>query len=122
MNRAEIVDLLELVSSAYPNTKIKDAENTVRAWELAFGEYPAEQIYKATRLHMNTNRFFPTPADISDLIVRAEIVYNGSNLLSNRLEAKSNGITPIYSEDELEAKLEAFCEWIGFGYPNEIED
>ena len=122
MTRAEIVDLLELVSSAYPNAKIKDAENTVRAWELAFGEYPADQIYKATRLHMNTNRFFPTPADISNLIVRADLLYSGSNLPCNRLQAKTNEITLAESEEALEAKLEALCKSVGCVYPNEIED
>ena len=122
MTRQEIVNLLELAISAYPNTKIKDASGMVNAWELAFGDYPAEKIYKATRLHISTNRFFPTPADISNLIVRAEIAYNVPDLPCNRLQAKSNEITLTESGGALDAKLEAFCKFVGFGYDNEIDD
>ena len=75
MSREEIIKLLEIVTNAYPYAKISDAGSMVSAWEMTLGEFSAESVYKATRLHMETNKFFPTPADIRDLIVRASIVY-----------------------------------------------
>lgn len=111
MNRKEIVKLLEVLASAYPNAKIKDAKATVAAWELTLGDFSAESVYKAARLHMDTNVFFPTPADIKDKIVRAELIYNGPD--PDALES-SVKITPI-NEEATDAYLEAFCKWIGFG-------
>lgn len=75
MKRDEIINLLEVLASAYPNTKIKDAGATVSAWELTLGGFSAEAVYKAARLHMETNKFFPAPSEIAEKIVRAELIY-----------------------------------------------
>lgn len=112
MTRNEIVKLLEILASAYPNTKIKDARATVSAWELTLGSFSAESVYKAARLHMDTVKFFPTPADIKDKIVRAELVYHGPDVKA--LENHAVKVTPI-SDEATDAYLDAFCQWIGFG-------
>ena len=76
MNRNEIINLLEVISSAYPNTKIKDPKAIVSAWELTLGGFSAESVYKAARLHLETSKFFPTPSEIADKIVRADLIYS----------------------------------------------
>ena len=73
---------------------------------MTLGEFSAESVYKAARLHLETNRYFPSPSDIRDNIVRAEIVY--STPIPNALEART---VPNEAEN-----LELFCKWIGFGY------
>ena len=124
MTRDEIVSLLEIVISAYPNAKINDAGAMVSAWEMCLGDFSAESVYKAARLHMNTNRFFPTPADIRSNIVRAEMVYRDSEIDQKRLEAKPEPSTAISvrQEEWTDEKLDDLCRFVGLGYPNEIED
>lgn len=123
MNKKETAQILAILRSAYPNTKaIDNAEALTNAWFLILGDYSAESVMKASRLHMATSKFFPAPSEIRDKIVRAEIVYNDSEIASNRLGDGNKEIILRESEEAIEAKLEAFCESIGFGYPNEIED
>lgn len=75
MTRVEIIKLLKMLRAAYPNVKIADAEGTVAVWELAFGADEAETIYKAARWHINTCKYFPTPADIRAGMRRGELLY-----------------------------------------------
>ena len=93
MNRDQITDLLEMVSTAYPNAKIKDPARMVSVWEMTFGEYDAETIYKAARLHMKENKYFPTPADIIEKIARADLLY------SEAPQARIEAPTSSYVED-----------------------
>ena len=107
MERKEIVELLKIVSANYPHAKISDPKAMVSAWELLLGDYSAEAVYKAARLHMETNKYFPSPSDIRDNIVRAELVYKPT--IPNAIEAKAN------NSEETEKNLDLFCKWIGFG-------
>ncbi len=77
MTREEIVVLLEILAAMYPNTmsKIGDPERMIQGWELAFGDEPAEVIYKAARHHMKTCKFFPTVADIFNSKQVGEMIY-----------------------------------------------
>lgn len=106
MTRDEITKLLETLVSAYPSTKIKDAKVMTDTWEMVLGDFSAESVYKAARLHMDTSKFFPTPAEIKDSIVRAQLVYKEPELIG--IEAHTNEAEEKY--------LDAFCKWIGFGY------
>ena len=76
MIRADIIKLLKMVRDNYPNTKIQDAKGTVDMWELAFSEYEATDVFKAVRLHINTSKFFPTPADVLKAMPKAKIIYS----------------------------------------------
>lgn len=107
MTRDEIIDLLEIVSAAYPNatSHIKDAGALVTAWEMVLGEFSAEAVYKAARFHLQTNKYFPSPSDIRDKIVRAEITYTPT--IPNAIESGATKNCDEY--------LDKFCEWIGFG-------
>lgn len=126
MSREEVIKLLGILYSAYPyiKDKVNDPEAMVNTWEMCLGDFSAESVYKAARLHMNTNRFFPTPADIRSNIVRAEMVYRDSEIDQKRLEAKPEPSTAISvrQEEWTDEKLEDLCRFVGFGYPNEIED
>lgn len=88
MNRKEIIELLNIVRSAYPNTKIDSPKDTVLAWELTFGDDPADVIYKAARHHMNTCKFFPTPADIKKNINKGQMLYGESEASIPKIPTK----------------------------------
>lgn len=75
MTREEVIKLLKIMRSTYPNTKIPDAAAMIDAWELSFGNDPANVIYKAARHHMNTCKFFPTVADIRRCINKGQLIY-----------------------------------------------
>lgn len=77
MTQEEISMLLEMMLNAYPmaSKKITNPDATIKAWELAFGDEPADVIYKAARHHMNTNKFFPTVADIRGCINKGQMIY-----------------------------------------------
>jgi hypothetical protein len=79
MTRQEILELLKRLRAAYPNSKIADPVGLVEAWEMAFGEDNAEQIYKAARHHLETSPFFPTIVDIRHAIVKGELLYGKSS-------------------------------------------
>lgn len=88
MTREQIIDLLEIMAAAYPNTKIKDPQRMVEAWMLAFSEDDAERVYKAARHHINNNRFFPTAADIRESMTRGELIYGDQPSTAPRIEGK----------------------------------
>lgn len=117
MTRQEIASLLEILVNQYPYTKIDNAKAMTDAWEMCLGDYSAESVYKAARLHMETCKFFPTIADINEKIVRAELVY--SDIKINKLEdgSKKESFT-----DEWYEESEEFCKWIGLGYPMDDEE
>ena len=121
MSRDEITKLLALAISAYPNTKNIDAKAMVTVWEMAFGEEPAERVYKAMRFHINTSRFFPTVADIRNVMVRAEIVYNTSDCSVLRLKPKDNQTALPLKAGTTEAEFEAILKWMDSGCPDDID-
>ena len=77
MTRKEIKDLLGILLDAYPymNGKINNPKGMLDNWEMIFGEYEADMVYKAARLHMSTSSFFPAIHDIKDKITKASIIY-----------------------------------------------
>ena len=75
MTRKEIIELLNVVRSNYPNAKLPSPRDTVSAWELAFADEPADLIFMAARHHMKTNKFFPTVADIMSCINKGQMIY-----------------------------------------------
>ena len=123
MNKKETAQILAILRAAYPNTKsIDDPAATLNAYYLTLGDYSASSVMKAARLHMETCKFFPAPSELREKIVRAEMVYMDTETASNRLEDGNKEITLRESEEATESKLEALCEFVGLGYPNEIED
>ena len=85
MTREQIIRLLKVLSDNY-NIKIADPKGKVTAWEMELGNYSAESIYKAARLHMQTSQYFPSPADLINKMVRAQLLYM---LLKNILQLRT---------------------------------
>lgn len=102
MTREETVKLLAMLRASYPNTKITDAQSTLSAWEMVLGEYSAEKVYKAARLHLEVNKFFPTPADIIEHMTRAEVLYQTPNRLA--LSPRSDA-----EEKKIDEYLDGLC-------------
>lgn len=109
MTRDEITKLLEFVCAAYPNAKITDPAGTASVWEMAFGEYPAESVYRAAKIHMESSAFFPTIADIKKNLRRAEII-NQSERQERKALPRKRTITDV--------EFEAIVEWVNEGCPN----
>ena len=109
MTRNEIIDLLDILSASYPYAakSIANPKALIAAWEMTLGEFSAEAVYKAARLHLETNKYFPSPSDVRDKIVRAQIAY--APTIPNAIESKAN------NSEEMEKNLDLFCQWIGFG-------
>lgn len=117
MNRDETSKLLELLYGAYPNTKIRDPQSMLTTWELTLGDYSAESVYKAARLHMATSKFFPSPAEIREKMVKASILYETPSMARIEEGMKSENTEKWF------AFCDALCEKIGFGCePNEDID
>ena len=108
MERSEIVELLKVVSAVYPHAKINDPKAMVTAWEMLLGEFSAESVYKAARLHMEKSKYFPSPSDIRDNIVRAKIVLDTP--MVNAIEA------PKENKRKEDYYLEELCKFVGVGY------
>ena len=121
MNKKEAAQILAIVRAVYPNTKIEDAGAMVQGWVLELGEFSSEAIMKAARLHMATSKFFPTPADIREKIVRAQLVYSDTELDHTQEPKLLGNSTDLIVVDDIDEKLDNFCKWVGLGYPNEIE-
>ena len=80
MTREETIRLLQFIAGCYPNAKITDPKGMIDAYMLAFAEDDASDIYKAARHHMKTNKYFPTPADITNCLAKGRIIYTDEQL------------------------------------------
>lgn len=119
MTRSEIIKLLATLSANYPYAakQIKNPAETADAWEMVLGCFEAGAVYKAARLHMDKSKFFPTPADIKEKILRADLIYNGPPL--NGIEAPRTDAKRKVMEDDY---LEELCKYFGFGYDEENDN
>ena len=114
MNKKEIAQALAILKATYPNSKIENAEATVMAWEMVLGSYSTASVMKAIRLHMSTSKFFPTPADIREKMVRAEIVYSSSEIGQDHLlEGNQTKAIPASSQVWTEERLAQLCRELG---------
>lgn len=125
MSENECMQILAIVRSVYPNTKgLDNPKAVVKGWMLELGGYNASAVLKAARLHMATSKFFPTPADIIEKMVRAQLVYSSSEIGQDSLQADNTKLledpenkTEVWDDE----RLENLCKFVGLGYPNEIE-
>ena len=74
MTETEIKMVLAILRQNYKNAKISDPTAEVALWFNSFKDYPAEVIRIAAEFHMKTSAFFPTIAEITNFIPRAEIL------------------------------------------------
>lgn len=105
MLKNEIAELLNIIAVAYPNTKIKNPEYMLKAWEMAFGEDEADIIYKAARYHMDTSPYFPTIADIRKAVNKGQMIYGESQQKAIEAPVAPNKVIPVDTT--------SFCELCG---------
>lgn len=116
MIKEDIIKLLGVLQDTY-GKKFVDPKGTVDSWYITLAPYEAKSIFKAARLYMETKTIknFPSPADLIDLIVRAEIVYPDQVIEPpKQIEAQRAVVTKLDST-VLDEYLDSFSEWIGFG-------
>lgn len=112
MTKKDTAKILAILKAGYPNAKIENAEATVMAWEMILGSYSAESVMKAVQLHMATSPFFPTPADIRNKIVKAEMVFTDT-------EVDPVPLLPDKQETMTPERLEYIKQFVGF--PDETD-
>ena len=106
MTEKETAQILAIVRTAYPNVKIENPAGMVKVWHMILGEYSSEEIFNAAKLHISISKYFPTPADISEKIVRAEIVYGKRFIEMQKIESTS--VKQISAPDDLDDFIESF--------------
>ena len=126
MTRKEIADLLKIVFAAYPHTKISDPNTMVTTWEMMFGDLPADKVYKAARLHMESSKFFPTVADIKENLTKADMIYSTAALEAPKHRRKPLVETPEGMTDEehilgiVEDQMRLECEIEGVPFDEDL--
>lgn len=90
MTRAEIISLIKTLLATYPNNGITDVKSLVNGWEMIFAEDDAKAVYKACRLHMSTNKWFPKPSEIKERLPYTSNLYENSPRTAPRLESDTS--------------------------------
>lgn len=113
MNSKEITQILAILRANYPNVKIENPSAMVKTWEMVLGEFSTEAVMASVKSHMEHSRFFPTPAEIRENIVRHKIVLEAPKApaLTSGKKAKCTAIPDGMSDDFLDKFIEAQVEW-----------
>lgn len=106
MDKTELVKILAILRSNYPNVKIEKPDAMVNTWMLTLGPFDAEAVRKSAELHMSTSKFFPTPAELRNNITRAKILTEPPKAALPK--PKTDKAREDYYLDEL-------CKFVGLG-------
>lgn len=98
MTRKETIQVLALLHSAFPNTRI-DAEATVNLWYSLYCNEDFETVKRATELIIRTNSYFPNHKDF------------GKALFACKSEEKKTPRISSLSEDSVNKKIQTICDW-----------
>ena len=71
MTKAETAQLLALISTAYPGSKIDVNDMTVSLWHDMLQDLPGEVVASATKRMFSTLKFPPSIADIREAVAKA---------------------------------------------------
>lgn len=74
MNKSDMAKVLSILRANYPNVRIENPEAMVKTWMLTLGEFSVQAVMKSAELHMKSSKFFPTPAELRENIVRSRIL------------------------------------------------
>lgn len=101
MDKKDMAKVLAILQTNYQK-KIENVEATVGVWMMSLGEFSAEAVLNSAKLHMANSKFFPTPAEIRENIVRHKIVLEAKTApkLESGQKAKVTAIPDGMSEDE----------------------
>ncbi len=111
MKIEEAIKLVNLLHGAYPSDKkatAQDLAQRAESYNVALADYDFETVKRAAQNCIANSKFYPTTSELIDEVKR---IY---------LTTTPASVTPIteaepVDDPEVEAYLEAFCEWIGFG-------
>ena len=98
MEKKEVVQILALLQTAFPNTRI-DSDATFKLWYSLYKDVDFEVAKKATEFVIRTNDFFPTHKEFGKAITACSAEIN------NRPPAISE-----YSNETIERKIQAIIE------------
>ena len=107
MDKNEMAQILAILRANYTNVKIDKPEAMVKTWMLTLGEFEAAAVRRSAELHMATSKYFPTPAELRNNIVRSKIT----------LEAPKVTALPIPKTDKASEDyyLDELCKFVGLG-------
>lgn len=80
MTRNETVDLLHLVSAAYPTFKPDSISDTVKLWQIMFADKSYNDLQVALYAYISDHKFPPTPADIIEKLNGLKHLATGDQL------------------------------------------
>ena len=102
MTKSELTQILAILRSNYPMVKIENPKTMVETWFLTLGEFTGEAVLESAKCHMAHSKFFPTPAELRENIVRHKIITNQPRpkALEAGNKAKVTAIPDGMSEDE----------------------
>lgn len=110
MTREDTIKILSLVRANYPLVKISDPAAMVSAWHMNLADYDTEKVLKAVKFHMKTSKYFPTPADLIEVMTRADLVYNEPPRDVPSIEAPRAKVTAIPDGMSEEEFLDNLCQ------------
>lgn len=103
MNKSDMAKILSILRANYPNIRIENPEAMVKTWMLTLGEFSVQAVMKSAELHMTHSKFFPTPAELRENIVRSRIPLEPPSpvpKLNSGKRAKCTAIPDGMSEEE----------------------
>ena len=110
MTRVEVIKLLQFLRGCYPSGKIDDPQGVIDAYMLAFSDKDAGDVYKAARYYMLKGKYFPNPADLSECMSRALMVYGDDQPTLSSGE----GVKMLNSGEEDKFNVEELWEWLWY--------
>lgn len=114
MTKSELTQILAILRTNYPLFKPEDPKAMVEVWYMSLGEFSSEAVLESAKSHMMHSRFFPTPAELRENIVRHKIVLNPPKpkALNAGQKAKVTAIPDGMSEDDfLDLFLKEQTKW-----------
>lgn len=110
MNKTELTKVMAILRANYTNVKIEKPEAMINAWLMTLGEFSAEAVLKAAKLHMTTSKFFPTPAELRNYITHSKIT----------IEPPKAPALPAADQEKEAYYLEELCKFVGLGCDPDI--
>jgi len=114
MERKDVTRLLGVLKAAWPDRTI--GEDTVTAYEMAWCDLPADLGQRAVAEYIRTGKFFPAPAEIRELALRAGLGLPAAEIAWAEAQRVMSGFRPgdappLWSSKVLEDAVNAIGWW-----------
>ena len=90
----EVIKIVDMLLSAYPNHKYRSIDSMIDLWVDKFRDTEADTLKEAANLHIDDGTFFPAIHDIKAQLPTAE--YNILNKIGGGKQRVSDGICGIF--------------------------